>query len=259
VTSQEARISRSVTRPGPFASIDPRLRSRFAMPLPPPLQPHTGSPWPDEIFDSGLATKSVALQRQRGGSVAVDPHRWHSAPGAADRSVLERTRGAVLDIGCGPGRLVHALVEAGRVALGIDASAAAVAATHRRGAPAVHTSVFGPVPLTGQWDTALLIDGNIGIGGDPMALLRQVGSLITPSGVILAEVESAPAISENIEVRVDHGGRVGHWFPWSRVAAADVPALAQSAGLVLDDLWQHSGRWFAQLALRNAAGEALAC
>jgi SAM-dependent methyltransferase len=205
------------------------------------------SPWPDEVFATPTPP-GIALQSRAGNRIDLDPQRWHNAPCPADLALLARTRGTVLDIGCGPGRLVHALVLAGRVALGIDVSAAAVASARRRGAPAVRTSVFGPVPSAGQWGTALLLDGNIGIGGDAARLLRHTASLIAPAGLILVEVDSPSTVSEDVEVRVDLDGRVGSWFRWSRIAAGDMPALAQDAGLAVDEVWQHSGRWFAALA-----------
>jgi SAM-dependent methyltransferase len=67
----------------------------------------------------------------------------------------------VLDVGCGPGRHIAALVGAGQIALGISVSAAAVMAARRRGAPARRVSILAPVPGAGWWMTALLLDGNI--------------------------------------------------------------------------------------------------
>ena len=37
-------------------------------------------------------------------------------------------------------------------------------------------------PGEGRWDTVLFIDGNVGIGGDPIALLRRVRQLLAPAG-----------------------------------------------------------------------------
>ncbi len=206
------------------------------------------SPWPDELFAGPTGDGPITLRSRDGGRIAIDPRRWHAAPGAADLALLARARGPVLDIGCGPGRLVHALVLAGRVALGIDVSAAAVASTRRRGAPAVHTSVFGPVPSAGRWGTALLLDGNIGIGGDATTLLRHTAGLLAPDGLILVEVDSPAAVSEQVEVCVEHGAEPGSWFPWSTIAAGDIPRVAVAAGLVVEEAWQHTGRWFAALA-----------
>jgi SAM-dependent methyltransferase len=241
--------------PGALPFARPRTERRLSPPLllhrwtdGPALPSAPESPWPDEVFVTPPGALRVALQSRTGDRIDIDPQRWHDAPGPADLALLARTRGPVLDIGCGPGRLVHALVAAGRTALGIDVSAAAVASTRLRGAPAVHTSVFGPVPAAGRWGTALLLDGNIGIGGDAARLLRHTARLIAPEGLILVEVDSPSTVSEDVEVRVDLGGRAGSWFRWSRIGVGDLPVLARAAGLALDEVWQHSGRWFAALA-----------
>ena len=205
------------------------------------------SPWPDDALTGIFQDGSLTLQCKQGDRFYLDQRRWHDDASAADTAVLQRCRGAVLDVGCGPGRLVTALVRSGTVALGIDNSRAAVAAARRRGAPAVHTSVFGAVPWAGQWDCALLLDGNIGIGGDTRSLLERIRQLISSEGQLFVEVESPECASADLRVRVERDGRTGRWFPWSRVAATDVAVLAKSAGFVLDELWVESGRWFAEL------------
>ena len=50
----------------------------------------------------------------------------------------------------------------------------AVAQTPDRGVAAIRRNVFDALPGEGRWRTALLADGNIGIGGDPAALLRRL-------------------------------------------------------------------------------------
>ena len=52
--------------------------------------------------------------------VVVTGDRWLAPAGAVDARVLAGLRGPVLDVGCGPGRHVRALLERGVVALGID-------------------------------------------------------------------------------------------------------------------------------------------
>jgi SAM-dependent methyltransferase len=66
----------------------------------------------------------------------------------------------VLDIGCGPGRHVHALARRGVLALGVDVSAGALALARARGAAVFEASIFAEVPHPGQWASALLLDGN---------------------------------------------------------------------------------------------------
>ena len=60
-----------------------------------------------------------------------------STPGdrAADAMLLRPCTGAILDLGCGPGRFTAALAARGVRALGVDVSATAVAMTIRGAAP----------------------------------------------------------------------------------------------------------------------------
>src|SRR5207249_2951296 len=103
---------------------------------------------------------------------------WWLPAAQVDRHALTRAVGPVLDIGCGPGRHVVALAEMGVPVLGIDVTADALAAARTRGALVLERSVFDRVPGAGRWGTALLLDGNLGIGGEPVMLLSRVASLL---------------------------------------------------------------------------------
>ncbi|CAM5686298.1 Methyltransferase domain-containing protein OS=Streptomyces tendae OX=1932 GN=GUR47_20350 PE=4 SV=1 [Streptomyces tendae] len=111
------------------------------------------------------------LRRADGWLLPLEVERWCARADTVDLEVLDRCEGAVLDVGCGPGRLVAELAARGRTVLGIDVSEAAVARTVRLGGQCLRRSVFEPLPGEGRWDTVLLMDGNVGIGGDPRALL----------------------------------------------------------------------------------------
>jgi len=41
----------------------------------------------------------------------------------------------------------------------------------------------------GRWAHVLLADGNVGIGGDVVALLRRCAELVRPGGTVVVEVE----------------------------------------------------------------------
>src|SRR4051812_13782284 len=114
---------------------------------------------------------------------------WLGAAGAVDERVLDCARGPVLDVGCGPGRHVHALARRGVLAVGIDISPVAAALARRRGATVLETSIFDRIPGAGSWRTALLLDGNIGIGGHPDALLARLASLVARGGTVLVELD----------------------------------------------------------------------
>ncbi len=95
----------------------------------------------------------------------------------------------------------------------MDVSPEAVDRTIRAGGAALCRSVFDPLPKEGEWGTVLLMDGNIGIGGDPAALLRRTAELAAPGGLLVVET-AAYEVDERVEVRVDDGrGGRGAAFP----------------------------------------------
>ena len=187
------------------------------------------------------------LRRDDGWLLPLEVERWCAPPDAGDATLLARCRGAVLDIGCGPGRLVAAAARRGMPALGVDVSPAAVARTRASGGAALHRSVFDRLPAEGRWGTALLADGNLGIGGDPLALLRRVRQLVAPGGLLLAETVPHE-VDERLTVRVeDARGRSGRPFAWARLGPAALRTAAASAGWTVTAQWPAADRHFTAL------------
>jgi SAM-dependent methyltransferase len=168
-------------------------------------------------------------------------------PTPEEDDVLSRVVAPVLDVGCGPGRHVLALARRGQLVLGIDVAPYALVLARSQGAPVLERSVFAHLPGSGRWGTALLIDGNVGIGGDPSTLLRCIATLLRPGGRVLVELEAPGTPGGRERARLEVGGRAGPWFPWARVAVDDAAALAAGAGFGLADVWPAGGRWFARL------------
>jgi SAM-dependent methyltransferase len=202
------------------------------------------------LYDAALADRipagPLAVRYADDTTEHLDIDRWRGALDAADGALLARVDGPTLDVGCGPGRLVGALYAAGVPALGLDIAAEAIRLTRARGAAALHGSVWGAVP--GGWSHALLADGNIGIGGDPERLLARVRALLRPGGSVHVECARPGAGSRPLRARLEHGGRVGEWFPWARLCVDDAAGLAERVGLVSTSRWSVGGRWFASLA-----------
>ncbi|GAA2399586.1 class I SAM-dependent methyltransferase [Actinomadura vinacea] len=203
-----------------------------------------------ELYERALERPDGVEVEVEDGTGRRDPlpvGEWMSLrPG--DAGLLDRCDGPTLDVGSGPGRLTVALTERGLLALGIDVAPYAVALTVAAGGPALVRDVYDRVPGAGIWTTVLLADGNIGIGGDPSALLGRVFALLAPGGGrVLAEVMAPGTRSHAGRVRLRTGRAVGEWFPWARVSADDVIGLAEGQGAEVTEVWEEGGRWFASL------------
>lgn len=221
-------------------------------------------PWTNDPYSRALRTGRGPLYLRRmtphtGGTgelLPLDVERFCAAPGDADTGVLHRCTGPVLDVGCGPGRLVAALAARGMPALGVDVSPAAVTRTRRQGGAALRRSVFDRLPSEGRWGTALLMDGNIGIGGNPVALLARLYDLLRPGGCLLAEADPQE-VDERLTVRVeDAHGRHGRPFPWARVGTDALLRAAYATGWILTGRWTTDDRPFLELRRPNAAFDA---
>jgi SAM-dependent methyltransferase len=200
-----------------------------------------------ELYESALAgCMRPDIERADGSRVPLAVDDWlHEIPG--DKSLLDRCDGPTLDIGSGPGRLTVALAERGIPALGIDITPHAVTLARWSGALVMLRDVFGRVPGTGRWMTVLLADGNIGIGGDPAALLRRAGELLAREGRALVEVEPPGSPLRQEEVRLTYAGLASAWFPWAFVGADHIEDVARDAGLGEVETWTVEGRWFASI------------
>ncbi|MFC0007743.1 class I SAM-dependent methyltransferase [Micromonospora siamensis] len=176
--------------------------------------------------------------------------RWHGPAEPATQPVVARCAGPTLDLGCGPGRLTAALTRAGLTTVGVDVSARAVALTRARGAVAVRADLFDRLPAEGRWAHLVLLDGNVGIGGDPVALLHRCRALLRAGGTVLVEVDPPGAGAWQGRAYVLSAGHRGPAFRWAGVDATTVGEPADAAGLAVRDVFAAGRRWFAELARR---------
>jgi SAM-dependent methyltransferase len=205
------------------------------------------------FFDPALHGNECWLVDDDGNRETVPVRRWHGEPERPVREHIGRCDGPTLDIGCGPGRLAAALTARGVATLGIDTSTVAIDLTRRRGAAALRRDVFGPLPDEGRWRHVLLFDGNIGIGGAPVTLLRRCADLLEPGGSALVELAPPGTGLWRGSARLEHAGSAGQAgatgpaCPWARLGADAVHAVAACAGLTVHGLRRDEDRWFAEL------------
>ncbi len=205
-----------------------------------------------EVYDDAL--RAGAPLQLRWGAVSVtalDVPRWCADADEVDDTLLARCEGPTLDVGCGPGRLVAALARRRVPVLGVDVAAGAVAMARARGALALRRSVFGPLPGEGRWQHLLLADGNVGIGGNPGALLARVHSLLAGAGRLHVEVEPVEVDQVAVVAVEDDRGRVSAPFRWARLGAEAVRRRGRAAGLYEREDWSAGSRRFLTLERRR--------
>jgi len=176
---------------------------------------------------------------------------WSNPADGTDRALLAHCTGATLDIGCGPGRMTQHLAQRGLRVLGIDVVDEAVRQARARGVGALVRDVFGPLPGEGRWDTALLADGNIGIGGDPRRLLRRVAELLSPRGRVVLDIAAPGSGLRTVNVTLECGGRRSGPFPWAVVGPEAPATLAAQLGFWVTLTDRVGSRWFAVLDRRG--------
>jgi SAM-dependent methyltransferase len=210
------------------------------------------------MYGDGLRGGNNAgrLHRARlndGTYVPLPLERYLSRADATDERLLDGLLGPVLDVGCGPGRHLHALAARGVFALGVDISPVAVELAVEAGGRAMVGDIFDEVPASGRWRSALLLDGNIGIGGSPVRLLARIGALLEDAGELLVELEPPGTSTRSTQARLERDGIASAWFPWARVAAPAIVPIACASGFRAAEIWPLSERWFARLH-RNRPG-----
>lgn len=183
-------------------------------------------------YDAAFSGKIAHVIDHVGRAEPFDVALWSAEPDWVDRELfIDPCDAQTIDVGCGPGRLVGALTSRHVPAMGIDVSKEAVRQTRVRGALALRRDVFSSIPGEGDWAYALLADGNLGIGGDPVRLLSRLSDVLAPGGRVIAEVadDGAGLVRERRRFRVD--GRLSSHFDWAVVGLDAIAAVASEAGM----------------------------
>jgi SAM-dependent methyltransferase len=199
------------------------------------------------LFGAALSGEPCLVHGLHGHPQRLPMRRWMSPADASDAALLAHCDGPVIDIGCGPGRMSEHLADLGVEVLAIDIVPEAVLSTRVRGASAVRRNVFDRLPGEGAWVSALLADGNIGIGGDPVLLLRRVAELLAPGGWVVADLAPPGSGLATRSVQLECAGRRSMPFRWAMLGPDSIHEVAARAGLQVDAVHEHDGRWFVVL------------
>lgn len=205
-----------------------------------------------ELYARGLRGETIVrVCADNGMERVLDVSRWLGRSTPEEDDLLACAPAPVLDVGCGPGRHVLSLSRRGVFALGVDVAPGAVRLARRRGAPVIEASIFDDIPGAGTWGSALLLDGNVGIGGCPTALLTRVRSLLRPGGEAIVELDPRDAAHDQMRVRLEAGDRRSEWFPWARIGVGALGPIAGAAGYEVVEVRRAAGRCFARLSTQD--------
>lgn len=204
---------------------------------------------PEAFFEPGFAEGGGQLHTRDGDVWELPVRQWTADAGSGDAPLLSRCRGATLDVGCGPGRMTAALADRGITALGIDVSPSAVAMTRSRGGSALNRDIFSLANGPRLWQHVLLVDGNVGIGGDPVRLLWLCREMLTIGGSVLVDLAPPGRGLQVTTARLVGATGPGHWFAWALLGVDALEVVAAAAGLAVAEMWQVEGeqRWQAEL------------
>ncbi len=203
-----------------------------------------------EVFSEALRGRPCSVTGLADDPEELPVHRWRRDADPDDLELLRHCEGHTLDLGCGPGRLTAALVTLGHVTLGIDVVREAVEQTHARGASALRRDVFDRLPGEGRWHTVLLADGNVGIGGDPPALLRRARQLVVTTGRVVVELAGPGVAPASRWAVLECDGVRSAPFRWATVGTDDISELAAAAGFGRADVYRvGEQRWCAVLRM----------
>jgi SAM-dependent methyltransferase len=204
-----------------------------------------------QLFTHALRGVPCQVLGLDGGPTELPVGDWTRTADAADDALLQHCRGTTLDVGCGPGRLAARLAEVGTPVLGIDVVHEAVLQTRARGVEAIHASVHDPLPDEGTWGTALLADGNVGIGGDPVALLERLRGVLAPTGRVVVELAPPGVDTSTRWAWLEAGGARSRPFRWSVVGVDGILDLARETRFAVTTRTPFgAGRWLAVLERR---------
>jgi hypothetical protein len=210
------------------------------------------------LYDRALSGERCWIRHEDGKVRPLPAHGWlggRRVPQESDtfdevfdEAVTQMCSGPTIELGCLPGRLVARLIERGIPALGIDRSATAIRLAGRGGPPALLGDVFDALPGMGHWRTVFLVDGNVGLGGDPRRILGRAAELLCCRGHCVAEFDAEAIGIRARWVRLESARDVGPWFRWASVGVDSAATLAAQVGLTLTSVRLIGGRVIASLA-----------
>ena len=150
-----------------------------------------------------------------------------------------------LDVACGTGKSLKALLELGFEAVGCDGSPgmAAVARAKLAGRAQVHVADMRDLPAYGRFDLVTCLDdalNHLPAAADVERALRAMGANLAPGGLLAFDVNTLTAYRETADRIVEDGEQIVLWHG----APARLDAPGGRAVVAMDVMSRrHDGLW----------------
>jgi len=211
----------------------------------PPLEPWKtapGIPWHEPDFSARMLREHLSQEHDAASRrfSRIDRHvEW------LHEQVIPRTRGSILDLGCGPGFYTSRLARRGHRCFGIDVSPASIEharadATEADLACTYMLADLRSAPLGAGHGAALLLYGQLNAlpRSDIERVLGHVCEALTGGGVLVLEVHTDRAV----EAR---GRETPFWYPSNGGLLGDRPHVVLQESAWHPDARAATRRWLA--------------
>jgi SAM-dependent methyltransferase len=172
---------------------------------------------------------------------------------SVEAKALSHAVGRILDIGCGAGRVMAYLQALGHDVVGIDIDAKLVELCRKRGLTRVSVSSYEQLTDVGTFETLLLMDRNIGMGGNTEGLLKLFElchDLCCPQGLLIFDsvevppeyANPTPGVSEK-RLRYKYGASEGPEFGWIHINDMNAKRILADAGWTARQVYREGGEY----------------
>jgi SAM-dependent methyltransferase len=170
-----------------------------------------------------------------------------------EQHALGLAEGSVLDLGAGAGRHSLHLQSLGHDVTAVDSSPGAVAVCRARGVRHVRLADLTTLRADRQWETLLLMCGNLGLAGDwepTRRLLTQLGAMTVPGGLLIGDSVDPDDPDDvdyqdrnrregfhlgRVRLRLRYGDVVTPWWELLNLPPAEIEMLVSGTGWMLEE------------------------
>ena len=165
-----------------------------------------------------------------------------------EEALLAHAAGHCLDIGCGAGRILRYLRAKSYAIEGIDIDPQLIQLCRELGDSPVHLASWETMEQLGRFDTHMLLNRSIGIGGNLAGvkrLLAQCAASASSGGVLLFdsyEISNPSGVIERT-LRYKYRGEYSETFPWIHFGSAIAERLLGETGWVCESVIREGDRY----------------